>query len=155
VFECCLLLLAAAVDFFWRGGERVQHVLDADGLVIKLTFPPRDSDGRREFKFLSRFVETEQMKAEAKANEFLYRFTFGTGPWRFAEPPRRGLNEDPWEVPLLSKLAGNALKTEIKNSANTQVICFGGKVLALFEAGRPACLTDSIRPRSNLWGKTI
>lgn len=122
---------------FGVGGERVQHALDADGLVFKIDFPARKADGTREFKFVSRFVETEQMKAEADADEFLYRSTFGTGPWGFAEPPRRGLNEDPWEVPLLSKLAGNALKTDIKNSANTQVISFGGKVLALFEAGLP------------------
>eukprot|EP00979_Chaetoceros_neogracilis_P016788 scaffold9434_cov267-Chaetoceros_neogracile.AAC.1 len=37
----------------------------------------------------------------------------------------------------MAKVAGNAFKTNIKNSANTQVISFGGKVLALFEAGLP------------------
>ena len=122
---------------FGVGGERVQHTLDADGLVIQVTFPPRDQDGKRDFKFLSRFVETDQMKAEEEANEFLYRGTFGTGPTGFAESPRKGLNDDPWDVPLLSKIAGNAFKIDIKNSANTQVISFGGKVLALFEAGLP------------------
>ena len=77
------------------------------------------------------------MKEEERANEFLYRSTFGTGPRGYAKPPRNGLNEDPWQPPLLSKIVGNALKVDIKNSANTQVISFGGKVLALFEAGLP------------------
>jgi all-trans-8'-apo-beta-carotenal 15,15'-oxygenase len=122
---------------FGVGGDRVEHVLDADGLVIKVLFPPKDQDGKREFKFMSRFVETEAMKEEERANEFLYRSTFGTGPRGYAKPPRNGLNEDPWQAPLLSKIVGNALKVDIKNSANTQVISFGGKVLALFEAGLP------------------
>lgn len=124
---------------FGVGDNRVQHILDADGLIVKVLFPPKDCDGgnKREFKFMSSFVETEAMKEEEEANDFLYRSTFGTGPSGFVKPPRNGLNEDPWEPPLLSKIAGNALKTDIKNSANTQVISFGGKLLALFEAGLP------------------
>ena len=124
---------------FGIDGDRVSHVLDSDGLVIQVNFPSKDEckNGKREFKFLSRFVETDAMKEEERANKFLYRSTFGTSPRGFAEPPKNGLNEDPWEQPLLSRIFGSALKTDIKNSANTQVISFGGKVLALFEAGLP------------------
>ena len=34
-------------------------------------------------------------------------------------------------------MIANAFKTDIKNTANTHVISFGGKLLALFEAGLP------------------
>lgn len=124
---------------FGVGGDRVQHVLDADGLVVKVTFPPPQSDGipERQFRFQSAFVGTKAMQEEEEEQEFLYRGTFGTGPRGYAQSPKKGLNEDPWEVPLLSKMVGNAFQTNIKNSANTQIISFGGKLLALFEAGLP------------------
>lgn len=122
---------------FGVNGERVQHVLDADGLIAQVTFPPAKIGEERQFTFRSRFVETECMKEEEESQKFLYRGTFGTGPSGFLEPPKNGLNEDPWQEPLPSKIVGNALKIDIKNSANTQVISFGGKVLALFEAGLP------------------
>lgn len=126
---------------FGVGGDRVQHVLDADGLIIKVTFPPPSSSigdgGQRQFRFQSAFVGTKAMQEEEKLQEFLYRGTFGTGPRGYAQSPKKGLNEDPWEVPLLSKMVGNAFQTNIKNSANTQIISFGGKLLALFEAGLP------------------
>ena len=130
---------------FGVDGDRVQHVLDADGLVLQVTFPPpvavADADAgqkqKREFKFQSRFVETDAMKEEEAAKKFLYRGTFGTAPIGFGQPPKNGLNADPWEPSSLAKMAGNAFKTNIKNSANTQVISFGGKLLALFEAGLP------------------
>ena len=77
------------------------------------------------------------MMEEEEAKRFLYRGTFGTSPWGLVQPPKKGLNEDPFEQPMACKILGNAFKTNIKNSANTQVISFGGKVLALFEAGLP------------------
>ena len=124
---------------FGVDGERVQHVLDADGLIIQITFPEKgqNNEGGRTFKFRSRFVQTKAMMEEQESKQYLYRGTFGTGPWGLIEPPKRGLNEDPSEQPLISRVIGNALKTDIKNTANTQVISFGGKVLALFEAGLP------------------
>jgi all-trans-8'-apo-beta-carotenal 15,15'-oxygenase len=118
--------------------ERVQHVLDADGLVLQISFPPAEKGQQREFKFKSKFVETDAMVEEEKAGKFLYRSTFGTGPIPdFFESPKKGLNADPWEPPLLARILGRAFKTTIKNSANTQIISFGGKLLALFEAGLP------------------
>lgn len=125
---------------FGVNGERVQHVLDADGLITKIIFPPPSSDGKkdgRKFAFKSRFVETEWMKEEEEAKRFLYRGTFGTSPSGFETPPRKGLNEDPWDESVASRIFGSFGKLEIKNSANTQAIYFGGKLLALFEAGLP------------------
>jgi hypothetical protein len=128
------------------GGERVAHTLDGDGMILKITLPPpspststSDKDGKqRTVMFRSRFVETEAMVKERQANRFLYRGTFGTGPSAFFDKrPKNGLNSDPIEPSILSKLIARALNTDIKNSANTQVISFAGKVLALFEAGLP------------------
>ena len=125
--------------------ERVQHVLDADAVVFKMTFPQvEDGLKPRKIRFLSKFVETEQFKEERKANRFLYRGTFGTGPTAFFDSrAKQGLNSDPIEPSTLSKIVGGAFNTNIKNTANTQVISFGGKVLALFEAGLPHRLDPS------------
>ncbi len=126
---------------FGVNGERVKHVLDADGLIVQVTFPPvqqASSTSTRKFTFKSKFVQTKGMIEEEEAQRFLYRGTFGTAPWKLTEPPKRGLNEDPWEEqPLACKIMANAFKTDIKNTANTQIISFGGKLLALFEAGLP------------------
>jgi hypothetical protein len=122
------------------GGERVAHTLDGDGMILKISIPPPDDkdDGKRKVMFRSRFVETEAMVKERQANRFLYRGTFGTGPSAFFDKrPKNGLNSDPIEPSILSKVIGRALNTDIKNPANTQVISFAGKVLALFEAGLP------------------
>jgi all-trans-8'-apo-beta-carotenal 15,15'-oxygenase len=120
------------------GGERVAHTLDGDGMILKITVPPPDKDGKRTVMFRSRFVETEAMVRERQANRFLYRGTFGTGPSAFFDKrPKNGLNSDPIEPSNLSKVIGRALNTDLKNTANTQVISFAGKVLALYEAGLP------------------
>ena len=131
---------------FGFNDERVQHVLDADGLVFKISFPPPATDGKQKIHFTSRFVETKAFREELAAGEFLYRGTFGTGRRGHLlnlfqdKDARQGLNADPPVVPLLSKVLGNALKTNIKNTANTHVVSFGGKVLALYEAGLPHAL---------------
>jgi len=129
---------------FGVGGERVAHTLDADGLIMKVTIPPPSSANNgepRKVTFQSRFVETIAFIEEREAQKFLYRGTFGTAPrgpdWLFGKPERRGLNEDPDEPSLASKVAANAFKTDIKNNSNTQIISFGGKLLSLFEAGLP------------------
>ncbi|KAL3923601.1 MAG: hypothetical protein SGILL_001562, partial [Bacillariaceae sp.] len=128
---------------FGRGEERVQHVLDADALVYSIDFPASavNGDNKRAFTFRSRFVETSQFKAEREADQFLYRSTFGTGSAAFFDSPlKNGLNGEPPERSLLSRVVGMGGKIDIKNSANTQVISFGGKLLALFEAGLPHAL---------------
>lgn len=124
---------------YGRGGQRVQHVLDADALIYRITFPsPTTEGGERQFTFRSRFVETKAFQEERDADRFLYRGTFGTTPVAFFDArPKNGLNADPIEPSTMSKLVGSAFNVDIKNTANTQVISFGGKLLALFEAGLP------------------
>jgi all-trans-8'-apo-beta-carotenal 15,15'-oxygenase len=123
---------------FGVNDERVKHVLDADGLIVQITFPPPlTTSGKRKFTFRSRFVQTKAFIEEEKAGDFVYRGTFGTAPLGI-HAERKGLNEDPvLDIPLFSKIFMNAFQTDIKNTANTHVISFGGKVLALFEAGLP------------------
>ncbi|KAG7355846.1 lignostilbene-alpha,beta-dioxygenase [Nitzschia inconspicua] len=128
---------------FGRGGERTQHVLDADALVYSITFPPVEGDinNQRTIRFRSRFVETQAFKEEREVDKFLYRSTFGTGPAAFFDQtPKNGLNGEPLQRSLLSRMVGMGGKINIKNSANTHVIFFGGKLLALFEAGLPHLL---------------
>ncbi|KAG7337541.1 lignostilbene-alpha,beta-dioxygenase [Nitzschia inconspicua] len=128
---------------FGRGEERAQHVLDADGLVYSITFPPikECANFQRTIRFKSRFVETEAFKEEREVDRFLYRSTFGTGPAAFFDKvPKNGLNGEPVQRSLLSRVVGMGGNVNIKNSANTHVISFGGKLLALFEAGLPHVL---------------
>jgi len=130
---------------FGINGERVAHILDADGLVLRFEFRPPEETTSSRVKFTSRFVETEGFCEERESKEFTKRGTFGTAPRGltslFGEPLRNGLNNDPeGKPPLLSRMAANALQVDIKNTANTHVIAFGGKVLALWEAGMPYSL---------------
>ena len=124
-------------------GDRVAHILDADGLVLRFEFrPTEDTSSSSRVKFASRFVETEGFCNEREAKEFTMRGTFGTASRGlksiYGEPSRRGLNTDPEsKQPLVARVAASALKVDIKNTANTQVIAFGGKVMALWEAGMP------------------
>ncbi len=91
--------------------ESVRHPFDGDGMICRITF----KDGKAHFR--NRFVETEAYLAEQAAGKFLYRGVFGTqkaGGW---------LN--------------NAFDVNLKNIANTQVVYWGGKLLALWEAAEP------------------
>jgi all-trans-8'-apo-beta-carotenal 15,15'-oxygenase len=128
---------------FGFGNERVQHVLDADGLVFCIRFPEPTSSSTfsRRIRFQSRFIETKAFQVERSKGEFLYRGTFGTGPYGiFFDPPRLGLNTDPSKEPWWSKWTKQAFNLNLKNTANTHVISFGGKLLALYEAGLPHAL---------------
>ncbi len=92
-------------------GQRVQHPFDGDGMICAIAF----KNGRAHFR--NRFVRTEGYVAEQAAGKILYRGVFGTqkpGGW-----------------------LANAFDTKIKNIANTQVIYWGGKLLALWEAAQP------------------
>ncbi|MBE9042253.1 carotenoid oxygenase family protein [Oscillatoriales cyanobacterium LEGE 11467] len=93
------------------GDRPVHHPFDGDGMVCAIAF----KDGRAHFK--NRFVRTEGYIAEQKANKMLYRGVFGTqksGGW--------------W---------ANAFDLKLKNIANTNVIYWGEKLLALGEAAEP------------------
>ncbi len=91
--------------------KSVKHPFDGDGMICRITF----ENGKAHF--LNRYVQTEAYLAEQAAGKFLYRGVFGTqkaGGW-----------------------FSNAFNTRLKNIANTQVIYWGGKLLALWEAAEP------------------
>ncbi|MBW4682564.1 MAG: carotenoid oxygenase family protein [Microcoleus vaginatus WJT46-NPBG5] len=92
-------------------GERIHHPFDGDGMVCSVGF----SNGRAHFR--NRFVHTEGYLAEKKAGKILHRGVFGTqkaGGW-----------------------LANIFDIKIKNIANTHIIYWGGKLLALWEAAEP------------------
>lgn len=92
-------------------GDRLHHPFDGDGAIARIAI----SNSRAHFR--SRFVRTEGYLAEQKAGKILYRGVFGTqktGGW-----------------------LANAFDLNIKNIANTNIIYWGDKLLALWEAAEP------------------
>jgi all-trans-8'-apo-beta-carotenal 15,15'-oxygenase len=92
-------------------GQPVHHPFDGDGMISRITF----SNGCAHFR--NRFVRTAEYLQEQKAGKILYRGVFGTqkpGGW-----------------------LANAFDFKLKNIANTNVIYWGGKLLALWEAAEP------------------
>lgn len=92
-------------------GQPLMHPFDGDGLVVSFAF----SGGRAFFR--SRFVQTEGYLTERKARRILYRGVFGTqkpGGWM-----------------------ANIFDLGLKNVANTNVVHWGGKLTAHWEAGLP------------------
>lgn len=93
------------------GGQRLQHPFDGDGMISAIAF----SQGKAHYR--SRFVRTEGYLAEQAAGKILHRGVFGTqkpGGW-----------------------LANAFDLKLKDIANTQVIYWGNKLLALWEAASP------------------
>jgi all-trans-8'-apo-beta-carotenal 15,15'-oxygenase len=92
-------------------GYPVRHPFDGDGMVSSIAF----QHGRAYYR--NRFVKTEGYVAEQAAQQPLYRGVFGTqkpGGW--------------WN---------NLFDLRLKNIANTHVIYWGEKLLALWEAAEP------------------
>lgn len=92
-------------------GQRIAHPFDGDGMICAIAF----SEGRAHFR--NRFVRTEEFCAEQQAERMLYRGVFGTqkpGGW-----------------------LANAFDLHKKNVANTNVIYWGEKLMALWEASHP------------------
>lgn len=92
-------------------GIPVQHPFDGDGMVCQFSF----QEGKVHFQ--NRFVRTQGFVEEQAAGTILYRNVFGT-----------------------QKLGGwlkNAFDFQQKNIANTNVIYWGDKLLALWEGGLP------------------
>jgi all-trans-8'-apo-beta-carotenal 15,15'-oxygenase len=97
---------------FERGPQRVNHYLDGDGYLCRITLTP---EGRA--FFTSKFVTTAEFSQEAAADRFLFRSTFGTakpGGW-----------------------SANMFEVYLKNPANTHIVPWGDRWLALYEAGLP------------------
>ncbi|MBP0001390.1 MAG: carotenoid oxygenase family protein [Cyanobacteria bacterium SID2] len=93
------------------GEYPVRHPFDGDGMACSIAF----KDGRAFFQ--NRFVRTQGFVEEQKAGKPLYRGVFGTqkpGGW-----------------------LANLFDTRLKNIANTNIIDWGGKLLALWEAAEP------------------
>lgn len=98
-------------------GTPLQHPFDGDGMISAITF----KNGKAHFR--NRFVRTEAFEKEQEAGKMLYRGVFGSqkpGGW-----------------------LANLFDLNIKNIANTNVIYWGGKLLALWEAAEPYRLNPS------------
>ncbi len=89
-------------------GQNIHHPFDGDGMISRITF----TKGRAHFR--NRFVRTEGYEKEQKAGKILYRGVFGT------QKPGSWLT--------------NIFDFNLKNIANTNVIYWGEKLLALWEA---------------------
>ncbi|MEL6460802.1 MAG: carotenoid oxygenase family protein [Cyanobacteria bacterium J06621_15] len=92
-------------------GQNIHHPFDGDGMISRITF----TNGSAHYR--NRFVRTKGYIEEQKAGKILYRGVFGTqksGGW-----------------------LANAFDFNLKNIANTNVIYWGGKLLALWEAAEP------------------
>lgn len=92
-------------------GIPVQHPFDGDGMVCQFSF----QEGAVHFQ--NRFVRTQGFVEEQAAGTILYRNVFGT------QKPGGWLK--------------NAFDFQQKNIANTNIIYWGDKLLALWEGGLP------------------
>ena len=97
-----------------RGGQRVHHPFDGDGMITALRF---DQQG---LSLTNRFVRTEGWIKEEAAGQVLYRGVFGS-----RKP---------------GGLLANAFDLRLKNIANTGVVRLGHDLLALWEAAEPHAL---------------
>lgn len=93
------------------GKEKVLHPFDADGMISAITF----KDGRAFFR--NRFIRTKEFLHERKENKILYRLPFVTQP--------------------SGGLFRNLFNLNMKNMANTNIVHFANKLLALMEGGAP------------------
>ncbi|WP_036480359.1 carotenoid oxygenase family protein [Myxosarcina sp. GI1] len=99
------------------GGTPIKHPFDGDGMINAFYF----KDGKAYYR--NRYVRTKAYVEEEKAGKPLYRGVFGTqkpGGW-----------------------LSNAFDFRLKNIANTNIIYWGDKLLALWEAAEPHRLDPS------------
>ena len=97
---------------FYRGSTVYKHFLDGDGFLNAFRF----QSGTVQYK--GDFVRTPEYQCEEAADAVLYRGAFGTAK--------------PGGVPA------NIFDLRSKNLANTNVMSWGGKLLALYEAAHPS-----------------
>ena len=98
---------------FDRGGERVPHWFDGDGGILRVAL-----DGRGGATTDYRFVRSEAYVEDEAAGRFTHP-AFGYLPE--GSPARRSL-------------------LRAKNPANTHIVAFGDRLLALYEGARPTAL---------------
>jgi all-trans-8'-apo-beta-carotenal 15,15'-oxygenase len=92
-------------------GTPIRHPFDGDGMISAITF----RGGKVHFR--NRFVQTEAYRREQAEGKILYRGVFGT------QKPGGWLN--------------NIFDLRLKNIANTNVLYWNKKLLALWEAAEP------------------
>jgi carotenoid cleavage dioxygenase-like enzyme len=95
-----------------RGGERVGHWFDGDGAVLAVDFKETGTTATY------RYVQTRGYQQEAQAEQFLFPNYGMTAP---------GPVWNNWTRP-------------VKNTANTSVLAFPDRLLALWEGGNPHAL---------------
>uniref|UniRef100_A0ACD5GVQ7 Carotenoid oxygenase family protein n=1 Tax=Desertifilum tharense IPPAS B-1220 TaxID=1781255 RepID=A0ACD5GVQ7_9CYAN len=99
-------------------GQQLAHPFDGDGMISAIAF----SQVRAHYR--NRYVRTEGYVKEQQAQKILYRGVFGTqkaGGW-----------------------LANAFDFKLKNIANTNILYWGDKLLALWEAAQP----HSLKPQT-------
>lgn len=106
-------------------GEQYILPFDGDGMIHRFVFTP---DGRA--VYANAFVRTDGYEAELAAGRVLYRGAFGT------QRPSGLRVPTPWGPVDMA----NAGDTTVKNTANTNVVAHGGKVLALWEGAPPVAM---------------
>jgi len=101
---------------YTRGDKIYSHFLDGDGYVSAWQF----RDGKVMCK--GDYVRTPEYEQEEAANKIMFRRAFGTA--------REG------------GVLANAFDINSPNLANTNIISWGGRLLALYEAAHPTSLND-------------
>lgn len=105
---------------FEVGKELVMHPFDTDGMIAAITF----KDGKAIFR--NRIIGTKGYIKEKKTKKISFRGTFGT--------QKKG------------GFLANMFDTNLKNTANTNVVYWGNQLLALWEGGLPHRMeADSLR----------
>jgi all-trans-8'-apo-beta-carotenal 15,15'-oxygenase len=109
-------------------GTPLQHPFDGDGMICSFAF----KDGKAFFR--NRYVKTKAYVEEQAAGKMLYRGVFGS------QKP--------------GGLLGNIFDVRVKNIANTGVLHWHDRLLALWEAAEPYALDpmtlETLGP-DNLW----
>jgi len=105
-----------------RGGQQVGHWFDGDGAILAVHFTSEGATA------VYRYVQTPGYQQEVDANQFLFPNYGMTVPGPF------------W----------NNWGKAVKNSANTSVLAFEDKILALWEGGLPYALDPT---HLDTWGR--
>lgn len=112
-------LLRNGPGLFDIGGKKIPQPFDGDGKVSMFCF---QGNGSNPF-FSTRFVRTKAFVDEQRANKMLYRGAFSVGN------PTGGLLYNPFDL-------------SVKQIANTGVVRWANKILALYERDLPYHLKD-------------
>lgn len=96
------------------GGKKIPQPFDGDGMAVAFSFP---GGGRPPF-VANRFIRTEDFLAEQEAGKMLFRGAFSVGN------PSGGFFFNPFDI-------------SVKRVANTGILNWAGRILALYERDLP------------------